>query len=168
MRRQFQVALFAAPWTEALAGESPSGCEKESGRSFVVSRRDIAELFGRLEENETDGSSVGERVDNIVALWDRRPFLKNNDWIQILGTFGLQVAEPVSENPSESFVHCILQWLVREELILPPLEVEEQRKIVRHILGREYRRQAWFSFPVSLDDIVECLYRGALYNVEQG
>ena len=159
--------------TELLARGSPSGCEKESGRSFVVSRRDIAELVCRLEENETDGSSVGERVDNILALWDAMDHpsycrldagLKNMDWIQILGTFGLQVAEPVSQDPSESFVRCILQWLVREELILPPLEEEEQRKNVRHFFKREHflkgesRRKypwfSWLSFPISLDDIV--------------
>ena len=53
-----------------LEGGSPSGGEKESGRSFVVSRRAIAEVVCRLEEHETDGSSVCERVDNILALWD--------------------------------------------------------------------------------------------------
>ena len=51
LRRQFDVAWPAAQWTELLAGESPSGCEKESGRSIVVSPRDIAELVCRLEEN---------------------------------------------------------------------------------------------------------------------
>ena len=112
-----------APAPELLEGGSPSGGEKESGKSVVVTLRDIAELVCRLEENETDGSSVSERVDNILSLWwdmnhpsyyylDAK--LKNMDWIQILATFGLQVPEPVSEDREESFVHCILQWLVRE------------------------------------------------------
>ena len=34
----------------------------------MVSRRDIAELVCRLKENETDGSSVSEGVDNILSL----------------------------------------------------------------------------------------------------
>ena len=78
LRRQFDVAWSAARWKELLAGESPSGSEKESGRSFVVSRRDIAELDRPLDGNETDGISVAERRDDRM--------------IQILGTFGLQVA----------------------------------------------------------------------------
>ena len=154
LRAQVQAARSAARpfWltglqsrTEPLEGGSPSGCEEESGRSFVVTLREAAELVCRSEANETDASSLGERVDNIIALWDAMGHqdscrldagLKNMDWIKILGTLGLQVAEPVSQDPEESFVHCILQWLLREELILPPLEEEEQRKIVSHILKR--------------------------------
>ena len=60
-----------------------------------------AELVCRSEANETDASSRGERVDNILALWDamgHQDFcrldagLKNMVWIKILGTLGLQVA----------------------------------------------------------------------------
>ena len=141
-----------------------------------MSRRDAAELVCRSEENETDASSLGERVDNILALWDAMGHqdycrldagLKNMDWIKILGALGLQVAEPVSQDPSESFVHCILQWLLREELILPPLEEEEQRKIVSHILKRSSRSVFGFA-PSSLDAVVRCLYDGALYSAAQG
>ena len=92
--------------------------------------------------------------------------------IQILATFGLQVPEPVSEDGQESFVHCILQWLVREELIFPPLKEENMWKIVRHFFKHgdfPSSRGSSFSFPIALHVFLgRYLHDCALYNVSQG
>ena len=152
--------IAAARWIEGGVTDSVVIGVGDSETTFTMSRKDIAEMVMKEHEqvrrlfekhdlnNEIDLDTVCSKMfaytntapNKYYPSWFYAP--SDSDLANILAKVGIQVSEPAASRSFESLLHCYLQWFLRDQWILEPLDQEQQKCIVDHVVSQLSRFHA--------------------------